>query len=188
MIFTFCWSVSKWKYHTVMCRFHGRKWRNGDSWNRPPPALAKGAIAIGFNIFATMDIKLDCRISRRGVPDSWLAGFLCNSAYGLFMLGTRKRWTIRKWKYENNICHKRFSSIVNIISSSYFLTDWLLHTLEYRINKSKLSFHCRSRFQKEESISNLRILASTLETLYPEWSHYILSSGPPDHVSFWQID
>ena len=27
--------------------------------------LAKGAIAIGFNIFATMDIKLDCRISNR---------------------------------------------------------------------------------------------------------------------------
>ena len=93
---------------------------------------------------------------------------------------------VRKWKYEYNICHKRFSSIVNILSSSYFLTDWLLHTLEYRINKSKLSFHCRSRFQKEESISNLRILASTLETIYPEWSHYILSYQA--HRIMWVFD
>ena len=36
--------------------------------------LAKGAIAIGFNIFATMDIKLDCRISNRERGALWLAG------------------------------------------------------------------------------------------------------------------
>ena len=48
-----------------------------------------------------------------------------------------------------------FKTLFNYID--FFLADLLLRTLEYKMTKSKLSIHCRSRFQKEESISNLQI-------------------------------
>jgi hypothetical protein len=76
-----------------------------------------------------------------------------------------------------------FKTLFNYID--FFLADWLLRTLEYKMTKSKLSIIAAAGFKKKNQFQIYKFLESTLETIYPEWRHYILSSGPPDHVSFW---